>query len=131
MKLLKISVFSHMIMMSLSCARYARSLQSCPTLRGPWTVARQASLAAEFSRQEYWSGLPFPPLGDLPTQESNPPLTSLALAGGFFTTTATLAVLSCFCSLFEQDPVKVSLLHFVAVSLQFVLFDNSPPISLS
>ena len=32
----------------------------------PWTVACQAPLSMGFSRQEYWSGLPFPPLGDLP-----------------------------------------------------------------
>ena len=32
----------------------------------PWTVARQAPLSMEFFRQEYWSGLPFPPPGDLP-----------------------------------------------------------------
>ena len=32
----------------------------------PWTVARQAPLSMEFSRQEYWNGLPFPFLGDLP-----------------------------------------------------------------
>ena len=32
----------------------------------PWTVARQAPLSVEFSRQEYWSGLPFPSPGDLP-----------------------------------------------------------------
>ena len=31
-----------------------------------WTVARQAPLSMEFSRQEYWSGLPFPSPGDLP-----------------------------------------------------------------
>ena len=30
-----------------------------------WTAARQAPLSMGFSRQEYWSGLPFPPLGDL------------------------------------------------------------------
>ena len=34
----------------------------------PWTVASQAPLSMEFSRQEYWSGLPFPSPGDLPTQ---------------------------------------------------------------
>ena len=33
--------------------------QSCLTLVTPWTVARQASLSMGFSRQEYWSGLPF------------------------------------------------------------------------
>ena len=32
----------------------------------PWTVAHQASLSVGFPRQEYWSGLPFPPPGDLP-----------------------------------------------------------------
>ena len=32
----------------------------------PWTVAHQVPLSMEFSRQEYWSGLPFPSPGDLP-----------------------------------------------------------------
>ena len=32
----------------------------------PWTVVHQAPLSMEFSRQEYWSELPFPTLGDLP-----------------------------------------------------------------
>ena len=36
------------------------------SLRPPWTVACQAPLSVEFSRQEYWNGLPFPSLGDLP-----------------------------------------------------------------
>ena len=40
--------------------------KSCPTLASPWTVACQAPLSMEFSRQEYWSGLPFPSPGDLP-----------------------------------------------------------------
>ena len=38
----------------------------CLTLGTPWTVACQAPLFMEFSRQEYWSGLPFPSPGDLP-----------------------------------------------------------------
>ena len=42
----------------------------------PWTVAHQAPLSMEFSRQEYWSGLPFPSLGDLPDPGVEP--TSLA-----------------------------------------------------
>ena len=37
--------------------------QSCPTLATPWTVARQAPLSMGFSRQEYWSGMPFPSPG--------------------------------------------------------------------
>ena len=56
----------------------------CLTL---WTIASQAPLSMEFSRQEYWSRLPFPTPGDLPDQGMEP--TSLvppALAGGFFTT---------------------------------------------
>ena len=40
--------------------------QSCPILVTPWTVAYQAPLSMGFPRQEYWSGLPFPSLGDLP-----------------------------------------------------------------
>ena len=46
----------------------------------PWTVARQAPLSMGFSRQEYWSGLPFPPLGDLPYQGMEP--VCAALTGG-------------------------------------------------
>ena len=43
-----------------------------------------------FSRQEYWSGLPFPSSGDFPNPGIKPvSLTSLALAGGFFTTATT------------------------------------------
>ena len=44
----------------------AKLLQSGLTLCDPWTVARQAPLSMGFSRQEYWSGLPRPPSGDLP-----------------------------------------------------------------
>ena len=52
----------------------------------PWTVAHQTPLSMEFSRQEYWSGLPFPSLGDLPDPGIEPTsLASLALAGRFFT----------------------------------------------
>ena len=56
-----------------------------------WTVARQAPLSMGFSRQEYWSGLPCPPPGDLPDPETEPTsLKSLALAGRFFTTSSKL-----------------------------------------
>ena len=58
----------------------------------PWTVAHQARLPMELSRQESWSGVPFPTPGDLP----NPGLKSESLAlketslpGEFFTTSAT------------------------------------------
>ena len=48
--------------------------QSCPTLCNPMDLAYQAPPSMEFSRQEYWSGLPFPSPGDLPNQGSNPVL---------------------------------------------------------
>ena len=47
----------------LSCARFFAT---------PWTVTLQASLSMGFSRQEYWSGLPFPPPGDLPNPGIKP-----------------------------------------------------------
>ena len=46
--------------------------KSCLTLAIPWTVACQAPLSMGFSRQEYWSGLPFPSPGDLPNPEIKP-----------------------------------------------------------
>ena len=49
-----------------------------------WTVAHQAPVSMGFSRQEYWSGLPFPSPGDLPDPGIEP--ISPALASGFFTT---------------------------------------------
>ena len=61
-------------MKSQSCVRF---------LPMPWTVARQAPPSVGFSRQEYWSGLPLPPPGDLPDPGIEP--VSPALAAGFFT----------------------------------------------
>ena len=65
------------------CAR-ACVCSVVPTLCHPTDVACQASLSLGFFRQEYWRGLPFPPLGDLPHPgiESE----SLASADGFFPT---------------------------------------------
>ena len=55
----------------------------------PWIVARQAPLSMGFSRHKYWNGVPFP--GPLPDPRIKPaPLMSPALAGGFFTTSATV-----------------------------------------
>ena len=51
-------------------------------LATPWTVAHQAPLSLGFSRQEYWSGLPCLPLGELPDPGIEP--VSPALAGRFF-----------------------------------------------
>ena len=56
----------------------------------PWTVAHQVPLSMGFSKQKYWSGFPFPSPGDLPNPGTKPrSLTSPALAGGFFMTSAT------------------------------------------
>ena len=62
------------------------------SLETPWTAAHQAPLYMGFSRQEYWSGSPFPPPEDLSDPEMEPrPLrspASPALTGGFFTAEA-------------------------------------------
>ena len=60
---------------------HAKSLQLCPAVCDPWTLALQAPLSMGSSRQVYWSGLPFPIPGDLPDPgiESESP----ALAGEF------------------------------------------------
>ena len=59
----------------------------------PWTVAHQAPLSMEFSRQDYWSGLLFPPPGDPPYPGIEPASlaspASPALVSGFFTTSAS------------------------------------------
>ena len=62
-------------------------VQSCLTLCDSMDCSPQAPLSMEFSRQEYWNRLPFPPQRDLadPGIEPASPV-SPALAGGFFTT---------------------------------------------
>ena len=50
--------------------------KSCPTLSNPWTIACQAPLSMGFSRQEYWSELPFPSPGYPP----NPGIKSVSPA---------------------------------------------------
>ena len=63
------------------CVFVLSHLRLCAT---PWTVAPQPYLSMQFSRQEYWSGLPFPPPGDLLNPGIKPSfLTSFALAGRF------------------------------------------------
>ena len=76
--------------------------KSCLILVTPWTVAHQAPLSMGFSRQEHWSGLPFPPPGNLP----NPGIQSAspALAGGFFTTEPCGKPIYCIRDYFFQLP---------------------------
>ena len=53
----------------------------------PWTIARQPPLSMGFPMQQHWSGLPFPPPGDLPNPGTEP--TSSALGSRFFTICTT------------------------------------------
>ena len=53
------------------CVHVCSVTQACPTVT-PWTVARQSPLSMELFRQQYWSGLPFPPPGDLPNPGIKP-----------------------------------------------------------
>ena len=59
-------------------------LSHVPLFATSWTVAHQTPLSMGFPRQEYWSGLPLPPPGDLPDPEIEQ--ASPALAGSLFTT---------------------------------------------
>ena len=68
----------------------AQSLHHVRLSVTPWTAVHQPSLSMGFSRQEYWSGLPFPSPGDLPDTGIKPAsLLSPALTGKFFITSAT------------------------------------------
>ena len=71
----------------------------------PWTVAYQAPLSVEFSRQGYRGGLPFSAPRDLPNPEMElRSLTSPALAGGFFTTSATWEAYTVLCFVAQSCP---------------------------
>ena len=71
----------------LMCARVLSPFDRVRLYATLWTVAHQAPLSMKIFRQEYWSGLPFPTLGDLPSPRTEPAsLASPALGGRFFTT---------------------------------------------
>ena len=86
----------------------------------PWTIACQAPLYMEFSRQEYWSRLPLPFPGYLPNPGIEPiSVMSYALRGGFFSTSATWEVNTrhnfinvCQSCLLDAECVKCSVLVF-------------------
>ena len=72
------------------CVRVISCFSGVWLFETPRTVAHQVPLSIEFSRQEYWSGLPFPPSGDLPDPGiKSASLRSPALAGRFFTPRTT------------------------------------------
>ena len=81
------SFFIYILNILVSVCVCAQSLSRVQLFATPWTVAHQAPLSMEFSRQDYWSGLPLPTPGDPPGSGIRPAsLAVAALAGGFFTT---------------------------------------------
>ena len=87
-KLLNLQLYFHVGNAYYSIPQFPRKKNMCVHVYSVfvtlWALASQASLSMEFSRQEYWDGLPFPTLEDL----SDPRIKAMspALAGGFFTT---------------------------------------------
>ena len=72
------------------CVCLCSVTQSCRFFAAPWTVPCQAPLPMEFSRQEYWNGVPFPTPGDLPDPGMEPAfLVSPALANRALITSAS------------------------------------------
>ena len=90
-KLLQSCVMSVAFYTEIVCMRTLSGVWLFVTL---WTVARQAPLSMGFPRQEYWSGMPFCPPGDLANPGIEPiSVLSPALADGFFTTSTTFRLL--------------------------------------
>ena len=88
-------------------------VQLCLTLCGLWSVACQASLPMEFSRQEYWTGLSFPTPGDRPHPVTEPvSLASPALVGGFFTTVP------------PGKPYRILLTIYMSLKIQQILLSH-------
>ena len=80
-------IYENQVLHRASVLSHSMCVQLCAT---PWTEVCKAPLSMGFSRREYWNGFPCPLPGDLPNpgMESVSPK-SLALAGGFFTTSTT------------------------------------------
>ena len=82
-------------MRTLSCFSCVRLFAT------PWTLAHQALLSMGFSRQEYWSRLPFPSPGDLPDPGIKPVSHVSCIGSGFFTTSALPSFFPPFSVLFS------------------------------
>ena len=90
------------------------------------TVAHQAPLSMGFSKQEYWSGLPCPPPGDLPDPGIEPmSLTSPALAGRLFATRATWEAPQ-FCSAYFNSICDYQQIQYAHTLLPKYFFSNTP-----
>ena len=100
----------------LSSSSHVRLLET------PWTVAHQSPLSMGFCRQAYWSRLPCPPPGNLPDPGIEPASpVSPALAGRFFTTSATWeAPASASLRIFPPKN-EISLPYSPSVSYTFIL----------
>ena len=90
------------------CAKSLSRVWLCAT---PWTIAPQAPLSVEFSRQEYWSGLPFPPPGDLPNpgfKPESPTLQADSLPLSHLESPSQIVVLANFCGVNNPTMGKFS-----------------------
>ena len=102
----------------LHCAQSLSHVQLC----GPMDCTHQSPLSMEFSRKQYWSGLPFPTPGDIPNPEIEPTsLESSTLAGRFFITTATWEAL--FAPWKSANAINQAFAYFDCVFL-FLCFQN-------
>ena len=102
------------------------SLSRVQLFATPWTVAYQAPLSMGFSRQEYWSGLPFPSPGDLPDPGIEPmSLMSPALADRFFITSSAWGTLNGDKGEklvnWHQAQIKTSLLKYLTAYLFIIV----------
>ena len=89
------NIFAHKFLSRSYGKNNYEQLNLVPLFTTPWTVACQAPLSWDFSRQEYWSWLPFLSPGDLP----NPGINALSpvLAGRFYIYTYIYAQCLCVC----------------------------------
>ena len=105
------------------CA-HAQSLGCVQIFMTPWIVAHQTPLSMGFSRQEYWSGLPCPPPGDLPDPGiDSVSLVSPTLAGSFFTTEPPITF-QLFLNFFQRTPNNFT--HVFISLLSIYLLEFSP-----
>ena len=88
----------------------------------PWTVACQASLSRGFSRQEFWSVLPFPPPGDLPNPGIEPKsLMSPALAGRFFMSSGTWEALRNSLAILKNVTPTMTIWPFNSMNTRYIV----------
>ena len=85
----------------------------------PWTVALQAPLSRGFSRQEYCSGLSFPPPGDLPRRRRDPTLVPCGscIAGGLFTP-EPLGTPACMPAFIHSRNTELNMYHMFLLGVE-------------